>query len=385
MSKAGTPWTVADLSRLGVAEILNALADGAYVTDTERRILFWNDSAERITGWTAAEVLGHACRDNILVHVDKDGHKLCGEEFCPLHRSIVTGQRSVEPLLIFAQKRTGERVPVEVTVAPIRNGHGQVVAGIELFRDLTSHVEDLQRAQVIQATVLQCPLPKDDRLSFEIRYTPSEIVGGDFYRIEQIDADLYTMIIADVMGHGVASALYTMQLRSLWEDWREELNYPAAFLGRINNCLHVLTREAGYFATAACVNYNAATGELHYVLAGHPSPLLLRHDNRIDVLPEQQPALGMFPNFRYTEGIQQIAPDEAMLLLTDGALEVNNEAGEELGTKGLIQLLTKAAGNALTSTLKLPQIEEQILRFGNQIRLQDDMTLMKITRRTPER
>ncbi len=375
------PWTALDLGKLGVLETLNALADGVYVTDTERRILFWNEAAERITGWPAAEVVGRTCRDNLLVHADKDGHLLCGKEFCPLHRSMVTGQRSAEALLLFAQKKNGERVPVEVTVAPIRDAQGQVVAGIELFRDLTLQVDDLMRARQIQEAMLLCPLPPDERLELEIRYTPSEIVGGDFYRMERIGPDLYTVMVADVMGHGMASALYTMQLRSLWEDWREELSYPAAFMGRINNCLQVLAREAGYFATAACVSYNAATGELRYVLAGHPPPLLLHPDQRIDVLANQQPALGMLPDLHYTEAVQQLEPGAALLLLTDGALEVNNEAGAELGSDGLQQLLRTAAQGAPVSTLNLAQMEEQILRFGNQIHLQDDLTLMKLSRR----
>lgn len=44
----------------------------------------WSKSAERITGWTAAEVVGRPCFDNILCHIDKDGHLLCGKEDCPL-------------------------------------------------------------------------------------------------------------------------------------------------------------------------------------------------------------------------------------------------------------------------------------------------------------
>lgn len=46
--------------------------------------LRWSKSAERITGWTAAEVVGRPCFDNILCHIDKDGHLLCGKEDCPL-------------------------------------------------------------------------------------------------------------------------------------------------------------------------------------------------------------------------------------------------------------------------------------------------------------
>jgi len=377
-------WTATDLGQLGVPAVLNTLADGAYVTDLDRRIIFWNEAASRITGWPAAAVVGRSCSDNLLVHIDKDGRPLCGKESCPLHRSIVTGQTSANPLLVFAQKQDGTRIPVEVTVAPLRDPHGQVVAGIELFRDLTTGMEDLLRAQLIQESALQCPVPADARVRFEFRYTPNDIVGGDFYRVEQVDADRYTMLVADVMGHGVAAALYTMQLRSLWEDWREELNYPGAFLGRINQRLHALARAAGYFATAVCVNYNAATGAVRYVRAGHPAPLLARADGALESLPKQQPALGMFPDLRYEESATQLATGDALLLFTDGALEVTNAAGAELGLAGLEQLWRAEANGASPATVDLANLEERLLRFSNQIHLPDDLTLFKVTRQVCE-
>ena len=380
MIKSDATWTATDLGQLGVPAVLNTLADGAYVTDTERRIIFWNAAASRITGWPAAAVVGRSCADNLLVHVDKAGRPLCGKESCPLHRSIVTGQSSTGSLLIFAQKQDWTRIPVEVTVAPLRDAAGHVVAGIELFRDLTASMEDLLRAQLIQESALNCPVPTDDRVRFEFRYTPNDIVGGDFYRVEQIDADRYTVMVADVMGHGVAAALYTMQLRSLWEDWREELNYPSAFLGRINQRLHTLARAAGYFATAICVNYNAATGEVRYVRAGHPSPLLARTNGQLESLTNQQPALGMFPDLRYEESATYLAPGDVLLLLTDGALEVTNTADEELGRAGLEQLWRAEVRAGATASVNLANLEERLLRFSNQIHLPDDLTLFKITR-----
>src|SRR5664279_289788 len=105
---------VSVLSEFDAPGLLNLLAYGAYITDPDRRIVFWNQAAQKITGWSAAEVVGRHCRDNVLVHMNKDGHPLCGYEQCPLHRSIVTGEPSTESLLVFAQHRSGSRIPVEV-------------------------------------------------------------------------------------------------------------------------------------------------------------------------------------------------------------------------------------------------------------------------------
>ena len=90
----------AEVSLPVAEEILDSLNDGLYVTDTERRILYWNKSDQRITGWAAEDVLGRSCKDNILCHVDKDGRELCTTDLCPLHRCMVTDTMSSSPLVV---------------------------------------------------------------------------------------------------------------------------------------------------------------------------------------------------------------------------------------------------------------------------------------------
>lgn len=368
------------LTHLTTPDLLDALADGAYVTDCERRILFWNRAAERMLGWTSADMVGRTCFDDLLVHVDKDGHRLCGHDHCPLHRSIVTGTPSRAPLLVFAQSKQGNRVPVEVSVAPVTNAAGRVVGGIELFRDLSEGMRDLWRAKQIQDVALECPLPADERVEIECCYQPQEMVGGDFYRIERCDPDHYVTLLADVMGHGVASALYTMQLRSLWEDHREDLASPARFLEVLNRRLHTLVRESDYFASAVCVRYNAATGDLRYVRAGHPAPLLIRAGAVVPCAGKPQPALGMLAGTVYAESDVHIEPGEALLLYTDGAVEITNTAGQDLQVEGLTRLLRAAIADG-GGTRVLPRLEAELVRYCGEIRLPDDLALIQVRRR----
>lgn len=368
------------VNQLGASAILHALPDGAYITDVDRNILFWNAAAERIAGWTAAEVIGHSCNDNILVHVDKDGHELCGKEHCPLHRSIVTGQPSREPLLVYAKHRSGERIPVEVSVSPIFAAGGEVVGGIELFRDLTESMQDLERAHLIQASAMRLPDISDPRLAVGIRYTPNEVVGGDFYHVEALGPDLFGVMVADVMGHGVASALYTMQLRSLWEELREDAGDPAWFMARMSRQLHRLAGDAGYFATAVYLTVNPATGDVVFVRAGHPPPLLVGAGGPARAVGGAQTALGMFADAAYTGERLTMAPGETLLLYTDGAIEIANAQGVELGESGLAGLLTR--DEILThGGLRLDVLEETLLTYSAGIRLADDLTLLSVTRR----
>jgi PAS domain S-box-containing protein len=115
--------------QISAENILDSLSEGVYVCDLDRRIVFWSKSAERITGWRSEDVLGRACHAGILCHEDKDGHRLCGKEFCPLHRSMITDVTGTTPLIVFARAKNGRRIPMQVTTAPLRcvpgSGHAK--------------------------------------------------------------------------------------------------------------------------------------------------------------------------------------------------------------------------------------------------------------------
>ncbi|HMP76676.1 MAG TPA: SpoIIE family protein phosphatase [Kiritimatiellia bacterium] len=366
-----------NIAQLAAGRLLDALPEGAYITDCDRRILYWNKAAERITGWSAHEVVGRSCYENILCHIDKDGHPLCGKEYCPLHRSIVTERSGEQPLLIFAQSRSGRRVPVEVTVAPLFDEAGRVVGGVELFRDASDTVSDLRRAKLIQENALRCPLPEDPRLSVAVHRIARDMVGGDYHRLEHIGGPFYAILLADVAGHGVASALYAMQLRALWEDLRPELRDPARTCTAINRRVRAIAPEEGYFATAVYALLDVESGRLSHVRAGHPPPLIHRADGTLDELNDNQPALGMIDDLTYVNHEAILHPGDVLLLYTDGAIEVADLNGEELGVSGLREMLQRTPPNALPD---LGAMEEELLAHSGCIHLPDDITLLTVRR-----
>jgi PAS domain S-box-containing protein len=360
------------------ADILDSLADGAYVTDRDRKILFWNRAAEKILGWRREDILGLNCRDNLLVHVDKDGHALCGEEFCPLHRSIVTGQPSEAPLLVFAQDKEGRRVPVEVSVAPLYDAEGVEVGGVEIFRDMTGLMKDMEKARLIQEHALECALDDDPRVALSRLRVSHGIVGGDFYHARRISADEYAIMIADVMGHGIASALYCMQLRALWDELVECLPKPAVFLEEMNARLHRLAHDDYYFASAAAVVVNAATGALRYAVAGHPPLLVLGAGDECRELEGPGMALGMTESSQCEEQSDVLANGETLLLYTDGAFEVTDNTGALLGIDGLVTICRQ---EGLPLELEgLRRIEEKLLTYSDFLRFDDDLTMLAFSR-----
>ncbi len=119
-------------------QILGILDEGVYFVDTDRRITFWNKAAERITGFAAADVVGTCCKDNILMHVDASGNRLCLAE-CPVSFTLNDGEhRRAE---VFLHHKLGHRVPVQVQVLPQRADDGRIVGALEVFRDISSEDE----------------------------------------------------------------------------------------------------------------------------------------------------------------------------------------------------------------------------------------------------
>ncbi|RME25886.1 MAG: PAS domain-containing protein [Deltaproteobacteria bacterium] len=113
-------------------EMLDTVRDGVWLVDRDRTIRWWSKGAERISGSSAAEVVGRRCNANIPMHVDEGGRALC-RSGCPL----VAGMKADAPgdAQVFLHHKEGHRVPVDVRVVPIRDEEGRVTGAAETFRD----------------------------------------------------------------------------------------------------------------------------------------------------------------------------------------------------------------------------------------------------------
>ena len=110
---------------LRMEAILNSITEGVFTTDETLSITSFNKPAERITGWSEADVLGKPC------------YELLGfrpRELSPLQRTILCGI-DVEEETTFRHKN-GSRIPVRVQTSLLKDAEGKVLGGVETFRDL---------------------------------------------------------------------------------------------------------------------------------------------------------------------------------------------------------------------------------------------------------
>ncbi len=118
---------------LNNALILSSVADGVFTIDHNRNITSFNRAAENITGWSREEVIGRPCGD--ILH-----SSVCGED-CLLQKAIDSNCKFVDRS-IFIKGKAGNSIPVTISSAPLLDDFGNIIGGIETFRDNTSSIRE---------------------------------------------------------------------------------------------------------------------------------------------------------------------------------------------------------------------------------------------------
>jgi diguanylate cyclase (GGDEF)-like protein/PAS domain S-box-containing protein len=191
--------------------LLDQLYDGVYFVDRDRRITYWNEAAERITGYGREDVVGSCCFHNILRHVDKAGRSLCSDG-CPLHAVIADGRpREAE---VYFHHKDGHRVPVNVRVVPMHDDEGRIVGASEIFSRKSARAEVERRISELRRRLsidVLTQVPNRDHAERAIRSRLFDLHnGGPQFGLLFMDIDRFKSI-NDSHGHAIGDiALKTL-------------------------------------------------------------------------------------------------------------------------------------------------------------------------------
>ncbi len=186
------------------------------------------------------------------------------------------------------------------------------------------YADEHARAAVLQSAVLPTSPVDTCGLDVAVVYEPADVtqgLGGDWYDIMQLPGNRVYVAVGDVIGHGLAAVEDMAQLRSAGRALAHQGLPPAQLLTELNG----FTRHAslGKFATMAVAILDPDEATLSYAVAGHPPPLLRQAaDGTVVRLDDGHgPVLGPVHDATYSEARIRIAPDDILVMYTDGLVE----------------------------------------------------------------
>lgn len=210
--------------------------------------------------------------------------------------------------------------------------------------------KELELARIIQETSLTDPI-NNDQFQMEVFYNACGELSGDIYGIYQIDPYRYGIILLDVMGHGISSALITMTLHSLFQRLITA-GFPVNLVMKeLDSHLHKLfhnNEEARHYSTAIYLLIDTNKQKIDYVNAGHPPAIWQDPEGTQFELSSTAPPLGTFEDVVFNTNTFTYKKGGRLLLYTDGV--------DPFASNYLAPLVRK------TASLPLWKLKEEILQ-----------------------
>lgn len=282
--------------------------------------------------------------------------------------------RGLVRALHYALERHALKLELAKRAAEIERRNAQIEEELALAREIQQSYLPRQRITFPQSASVE-----DAALRFCFRYTPAEVIGGDFFSVVELSETEVGVFICDVMGHGVAAALVSATVRGLIEEMKTDAADPGRFLGGMNHAIHTILRsaETPIFVTAFYMVVDTLRGEVRYANAGHPAPFCIRPATRgVSSLatPPGGAVLGIFPHTQYAVTSRPLRVGDVLMLFTDGLYEIECPFAEPYGRERLPNDIRKRI--KMKPARLFDDLIEHIRDFSLTRRFDDDVCLI---------
>lgn len=249
--------------------------------------------------------------------------------------------------------------------------------------------KDLDAAAKVQQALLPYCLPSTEDMDFAWIFTPCDELAGDILNIFQLDDHHICFYLLDVSGHGVPAALMSVSLSRMLSPSHDQSSLitkpdpdtlrfipetPGEVGKRLNRQFVMDHRTEQYF-TLVYGLINTQTNELHFICAGHPSPIYFPRDGIPHLVKSTDLPIGFLEDADFTEIKLQLKPGDRFYLYSDGIVEATNTQKQLFGEERLLQSLQHTASVPIALSLKT--LENEVLAWSNHIR-QDDISILAV-------
>jgi sigma-B regulation protein RsbU (phosphoserine phosphatase) len=345
--------------------ILEELNEGVVVLDDELRVIFANEALTRMGHFDREEIQGRT-PDAIFPSEDLPYIKRQHESG---HRY---GRNRTE---FYFPRKDGTKIPAIFSGRVIQGPDKQdyvllIVTDISAQKGIEEQLREsnslLQKRQdemdaelALAAHVQQSLAPHSliwKNLAVEAYYSPARTIGGDFGVVFPQGDDSLSIVLSDVSGHGVGSALMANRIYSETLHALGRKTDPGVLLREIHHFVHTRIPIDGFFFTMTAARFSEDGRRASFSAAGQP-PAILVSNGTLRLLESRNGILGCLSETAPSELPEEfdLEPGDRLVLYTDGLVEVFNSSDDMLGVEGLKELLHESA------TLTLGEMQRTIL------------------------
>jgi sigma-B regulation protein RsbU (phosphoserine phosphatase) len=379
---------VAELSRdwlEGVVGILETLNQGVIINDDCNHIVYANGHFLQMIGAPASELIGTKVTD---LFSPEDRPALVKE----IERRRREGNNLFE---FFLPHRDGSRLPVVITAQQLEDPDGAIFVIVTLtnisaqkraetaLREANVQLEqrhrEIEEDLLLAARVQQSLAPGNlvwGGVAVETFYQPVRTIGGDFGLVAP-RPDHLNLMICDVSGHGIGSALVANRIYTETMSQIERGVALAPMMQHLNRFVIGSLRSSVFYFTLVAARLDLSARTLEFAGAGHPPGMIVKPGEAPRLLESRSSVLGLLQDAVDTENAMQVpvASGERVILYTDGFTESFNEKDDMLGVEGLAEIVRE------TAILPLPEMTQAIVNRVAAFRrgpAADDMSLVVV-------
>lgn len=262
----------------------------------------------------------------------------------------------------------------------------EMVSYIDSLKTVTSEKERIATELSLAARIQNNSLPNEfpafpDRKDFDIyaSMTPAKEIGGDFYNFFLVDDDHLAVVIGDVSGKGVPSALFMMVANILIYDRTKTGGTPAQILTDVNKSLFKHNRSEMFVSLWLGI-LEVSTGKLTASNAGHEDAAVYKKGGDFELVKTKHGFVaGGLSNSAYSDFEIELGKGDKLFIYTDGLNEASDRDNALFGSDRMMEVLDELKESSPEELIN--GIKKSVESFVGDSMLSDDLTMLCLERK----